>query len=128
MWDESQLPPVSNQQVNSREVRMLLAAAELLLVSCRQNKTCTKLGSIFLMTFSWQHFLCAQTLQDLHSKAGIAHLDLTSSNVMLRADGVLWDTMRLIDFGFAQVCSSGQLIITVIRKSCLWGNAKLGPR
>ena len=51
MWEESQLPPVSNQQVNSREVRMLLVAAELLQVSCRQNKTCTKLGSIFLMTF-----------------------------------------------------------------------------
>jgi len=47
---------------------------------------------------------------------------------MLRADGGLWDTMRLIDFGFAQTCSSGQLIIITIRKCCLCGNAKLGPK
>ena len=35
LWIESQLPPVSNQQVNSREARMLPVAAELLQVSCR---------------------------------------------------------------------------------------------
>ncbi|DBA70721.1 TPA: hypothetical protein ACH3X2_012092 [Trebouxia sp. C0005] len=74
-----------NQQVNSREARMLAVAAELL-----------------------------QTLQDLHSKAGIAHLDLTSSNVMLSANGGLWDHIRLIDFGFAQTCSSDPNVADIL--------------
>ena len=53
-------------------------------------------------------------MQDLHSKAGIAHLDLTSSNVMLCANGGLWDHIRLIDFGFAQTCKSSKSVITSI--------------
>ncbi|KAL0051930.1 hypothetical protein WJX82_004696 [Trebouxia sp. C0006] len=85
LWVESQLPPVSNQMVNSREARMLPVAAELL-----------------------------QTLQDLHSKAGIAHLDLTSNNLMLRADGGLWDHIRLIDFGFAQTCKSDPTVTDIL--------------
>ncbi len=38
----------------------------------------------------------------------MAHLDITSSNIMLRKEGYQpWDQLRLLDFGFAQDCSKG---------------------
>ena len=52
--------------------------------------------------------LNVQTLEQLHMKAYVCHLDLTITNVMLqddRSNG--WDVLRLIDFGFAQVFYEG---------------------
>ena len=49
-----------------------------------------------------------QTLQLLHTKAGWAHMDITSNNIMLsKTYANKWDQMRLIDFGLAQPCSTG---------------------
>ena len=55
--------------------------------------------------------LNVQTLEQLHMKAYVCHLDLTITNVMLqddRSNG--WDVLRLIDFGFAQVFNEGKLV------------------
>ena len=55
--------------------------------------------------------LNVQTLEHLHMKANVCHLDLTITNVMLqddRSNG--WDVLRLIDFGFAQVFNEGNLV------------------
>ena len=44
-----------------------------------------------------------QTIQSLHSVGTLCHLDVSSSNIMLRSDNFKpWDQLRLIDFGFAQ--------------------------
>jgi tRNA A-37 threonylcarbamoyl transferase component Bud32 len=51
-----------------------------------------------------------QTLEHLHLRANVCHLDLTITNVMLqddRSNG--WDFLRLIDFGFAQLFNEGKL-------------------
>ena len=51
-----------------------------------------------------------QTLEHLHLRANVRHLDLTITNVMLqddRSNG--WDFLRLIDFGFAQLFNEGKL-------------------
>ncbi len=56
--------------------------------------------------------LTVQTLEHLHMRANICHLDLTITNVMLqddRSNG--WDVLRLIDFGFAQVFNEGKLAL-----------------
>lgn len=45
----------------------------------------------------------------LHVCGTLAHMDITSSNIMLRKDGYeAWDQLRLLDFGFAQFCSTGK--------------------
>ncbi len=39
----------------------------------------------------------------------VAHMDVTSNNIMLRKDDYkAWDQLRLLDFGFAQSCSAGR--------------------
>ena len=39
----------------------------------------------------------------------LLHMDVTSSNIMLRNDGYkAWDQLRLLDFGFAQLCGAGK--------------------
>ena len=45
--------------------------------------------------------MCVQTLEHLHILAQVCHLDLTSSNVMLKDDWSDLDVLRVIDFGFA---------------------------
>ena len=53
-----------------------------------------------------------QTLEHLHMRANVCHLDLTITNVMLqdaRSNG--WDFLRLIDFGFAQLFNEGKLAL-----------------
>ena len=53
-------------------------------------------------------FVCVQTLEHLHREAWVCHLDLTSTNVMLQAHSSdVWDGVRLIDFGFAQILEEG---------------------
>ncbi len=50
-----------------------------------------------------------QTMHCLHVCGTLAHMDVTSSNIMLRKDGYMaWDQLRLLDFGFAQFCSASK--------------------
>ena len=43
-------------------------------------------------------------------RINLAHLDITSSNIMLRQKGYrAWDQVRLLDFGFAQYCNTGEI-------------------
>lgn len=52
-----------------------------------------------------------QTLEHLHMRANVCHLDLTITNVMLQDDrNNAWDFLRLIDFGFAQLFNEGKLV------------------
>ncbi|KAL0025066.1 hypothetical protein WJX79_004121 [Trebouxia sp. C0005] len=58
------------------------------------------------------------TLEHLHMRANVCHLDLTITNVMLqddRSNG--WDVLRLIDFGFAQKFNTGfaQIFLNFIK-------------
>ena len=58
-----------------------------------------------------QHNGVVQTLHFLHKSGGLAHLDITSNNVMLRKDGYkAWDQLRLLDFGFCQFCNPGRVV------------------
>ncbi|KAL3149902.1 hypothetical protein ABBQ38_013267 [Trebouxia sp. C0009 RCD-2024] len=48
------------------------------------------------------------TLQALHGRAHVAHLDLTSNNVMIRHDAVRpFDNVRMVDWGFSGRCKAG---------------------
>lgn len=52
--------------------------------------------------------MSVQTLQALHGRAHVAHMDLTSVNVMIRYDAVKdWDIVRVLDFGFSKPCQAG---------------------
>ena len=60
-----------------------------------------------------------QTVHYLHMRSNVAHLDITSSNIMLRNDDFeAWDQVRLLDFGFSQFCSSGMSLLLVFT-ACL---------
>lgn len=49
-----------------------------------------------------------QTLFFLHLDSTVCHLDLTPANIMLQAHcDDPWDTLRLIDFGFAAIFNPG---------------------
>ena len=50
-----------------------------------------------------------QTLYFMHLNSSVCHLDLTPANIMLQAccDDP-WDTVRLIDFGFAADFNPGK--------------------
>ena len=49
-----------------------------------------------------------QTLWQLHCHSNICHLDISPSNVMVRKDCCnAWDSVRLIDFAFAQHFRTG---------------------
>ena len=66
-----------------------------------------------------------QTLQALHDEAELAHLDLTSNNVMFSSFSGLFKVsdVRVIDFGFAQD-SPGQGLIhdaVMMRLGVLFG-------
>lgn len=51
-----------------------------------------------------------QTLWRLHCGSNFCHLDLSPDNIMLRSDkSNSWDTLRLIDFGFAASLNPGKL-------------------
>ncbi len=51
-----------------------------------------------------------QTVNHLHMVADMAHLDITSGNIMLQEGNYrAWDQVKLVDFGFSQFCSSGML-------------------
>ncbi len=55
-----------------------------------------------------------QTVHLLHMRSNLAHLDISSSNIMLRKEGYsAWDQLRLLDFGFAQYCSEGEMLCWV---------------
>ena len=54
--------------------------------------------------------MSVQTVSFLHGGSTVAHLDITSGNLMLRNDGYEgWDQLRLLDFGFSHTCSHGVL-------------------
>ncbi|KAL3149906.1 hypothetical protein ABBQ38_013271 [Trebouxia sp. C0009 RCD-2024] len=53
------------------------------------------------------------TLQALHERAHVAHMDLKSDNIMIRHDAVRpFDNMRLADFGYSRVCQAGEKDVT----------------
>lgn len=64
-----------------------------------------------------------QTLERLHVEALLCHMDLTSTNVMLQAynSTYTWDSVRLIDFGFAQTFDKGvsSLPVHLLQAGCL---------
>ena len=50
-----------------------------------------------------------QTVHLLHVGSNTAHLDITSSNIMHCTEGYhVWNQLRLIDFGFSQMCTKGK--------------------
>ena len=54
--------------------------------------------------------IAVQTLWRLHCSSNFCHLDLSPDNIMLRSDkSNPWDTLRLIDFGFAAHFQPGRL-------------------
>lgn len=54
--------------------------------------------------------IAVQTLWRLHCGSNFCHLDLSPDNIMLRSDkSNPWDTLRLIDFGFAANFNPGKL-------------------
>lgn len=87
------------------------AAAELLVVSIYFSSVSSPPHVLaFQSLFAESLLLILQTLQCMHVGAGRAHLDLTSSNVMISqqtAASVYRQHLRLIDFGFSQQCSAG---------------------
>ena len=59
-----------------------------------------------------------QTLAKLHS-SGICHMDISPSNIMVQTKAAsAWDTIRLIDFGFAKRCDTGLHLCVM----CMQGN------
>ncbi|DBB12311.1 TPA: Ribosomal protein S6 kinase alpha-4, variant 2 [Trebouxia sp. C0006] len=55
-----------------------------------------------------------QTVHLLHVGSNTAHLDITSSNIMHCTEGHhVWDQLRLIDFGFSQMCTKGTTALDV---------------
>ena len=51
-----------------------------------------------------------QTVAQLHDRAHIAHSDLKPENIMLSQNSQdPWKSLKLLDFGFADKCSSGKL-------------------
>ena len=89
---------------------MLGVAVQLLDVSVLIARVvCCSLAAVIMNSCL---LLNVQTLEQLHMKANICHLDLTITNVMLqddRSNG--WDALRLIDFGFAQFFNEGKLAL-----------------
>ena len=60
-----------------------------------------------------------QTLQQMHVVADVAHLDISSRNIMMRKDNPdKWDEIRLLDFGLAGELTGGKLCIPV-HSNCL---------
>ncbi|KAL0045200.1 hypothetical protein WJX82_000449 [Trebouxia sp. C0006] len=54
-----------------------------------------------------------RTMYYLHG-IDLAHLDITSSNIMLRKEGYsAWDQLRLLDFGFAHHCNKDVTVLDV---------------
>ena len=52
-----------------------------------------------------------QTIHCLHAVGKLCHLNVSSSNIMLRSDKCKrWDQLRLLDFSLAQMCNSGERI------------------
>lgn len=104
---------VKQGQLAASENRMLPVAAQLLDVSVATTASGpVALGTLMSVRLSYSRHqnpcCCLQTLQALHGRACVAHLDLTSNNVMLRHDAVgPWDNVRLIDFGLSRSCQAG---------------------
>ncbi len=64
--------------------------------------------------------LNGQTVSLLHGVSKVAHLDITSGNIMLRKEGFdIWDQLWLVDFGFSHTCSSGMHCMPFASSFCL---------
>ena len=49
-----------------------------------------------------------QTLSQLHERAGVAHLDISTANLRLTPEAPnTWEKLRLLDFGYAQTFQAG---------------------
>lgn len=61
-----------------------------------------------------------QTLWWLHQQSNLCHMDLSPDNIMLRLDkSNPWDTLRLIDFGFAAKFNPGKHRASLRTHVCL---------
>ena len=95
---------VYEPSMQQHEQQVLEIAAQLLEV-CHETK-------VLLLSLSYitqWYVLVVQTVHRLHRLGKLAHLDITSSNIMLRKEGYeAWDQLRLLDFGFSQFCNKGR--------------------
>ncbi|KAL0047843.1 hypothetical protein WJX82_001285 [Trebouxia sp. C0006] len=56
-----------------------------------------------------------QTVHLLHVGSNTAHLDISSSNIMHCTEGYYaWDQLRLVDFGFSQICTKGIVMFELL--------------
>ena len=54
-------------------------------------------------------------------RSNVAHLDITSNNIMLRnQDYAAWDQVRLIDFGYSQECCPGTHAASCAQNFLVW--------
>ena len=94
-------------KIQAQEQKVLTTAAQLLHVRCHLQALLAPEAASLCFTIPI-FVLNLQTLYNLHGDT-VAHLDITSSNIMLQEEGCKpWDQLRLIDFGFSQKCSSGK--------------------
>ena len=62
-------------------------------------------GNAFLV---YKQLYVLQTLDELHFCSQFCHLDIKPANIMVLHDRTKWwDTVRLIDFGFARSFNKG---------------------
>lgn len=88
------------------------------------HSTLLLINSGVIQVPAWTVLVCArqslsfvlplQTLYVLHRQARIAHMDLTSTNVMALDSADPWDDIRLIDFGLAGLHSMYAPLILVL--------------
>lgn len=81
--------------------------------------------NLYVQSACWpttEHFsllkcsIAVQTLFELHCASNFYHLDLSPDNIMLRSDkSKPWDTLRLIDFGFASKFNPGRHHTSLMR-------------
>ena len=92
--------------VEAWEQQMLVVATQLLDVS--DPVCCPHHCAVSNLMLLLSSFFCVQTLELLHVRALICHLDITNTNVMMQAHSTyMWDSLRLIDFGFARSFDKG---------------------
>ena len=95
----AQLLHVSLNIIVARDYVLLMKTAGIADIDYRRGTCRSSIYHVFM-----------QTLYELHCGCGLCHLDLSPSNIMLLWDtSDPWDSIRLIDFGFASKFNIGKL-------------------
>ena len=111
--NEEQMLAVAPQMFNVRRVK----STEMLsaIMQCNLSTCCSCVQLHQIMSSSdclYFHQTCDHTLQTLnhmHVDSKICHLDTTPGNIMLQSSPANpWDSVRLIDFGFATKFNPGE--------------------